>query len=116
MSDSAPDYKSLLSGIIKNQIVILGPAITLAKARHVRGLAVADDGTVTSISEKPEIIIRELHDQFSELSAFIAKKTLTPALVQTQPAAPTQPTQPAEDNNDSEGITGTTSTTGTTGS
>ena len=116
MSNSAQDYKILLTSIIKNQIVILGPAITLAKVRHIGGLGVADDGTVTSISEKPEIIIRELHDQFSELSAFIAKKTLAPVLGQTHTAAPPQPTQPAEDNNDSEGITGTTSTTGTTGS
>jgi hypothetical protein len=85
MSDSARDYKIILTNIIKNQIIILGPAITLAKVRHVRGLSVTEDGTVTSLSEKPEVIINQLRDQFSELSAFITKKTLAPVLEQTQP-------------------------------
>lgn len=96
MLDAAPDFKILLSTIIKNQIVILGPAITLAKVRHVRGIAVTDDGTVTSLSQKPELIINELYDQFSELSAFIAKKTLAPVMEQTQSPAPT-PNHQTED-------------------
>lgn len=103
MSDSAIDYKTLLTKIIKDQIVILGPAITLAKVKHVRGLSVADDGTVTSLSEKPEIIVNQLHEQFSELSAFIAKKTLEPVLKQPQSNPPPATTEEnTEENNQSQ--------------
>ena len=101
MSDSALDYKTLLTKVIKNQILILCPAITLAKIRHVKGLSVTDDGTVTSLSEKPEIIINQLHEQFSELSAFIAKKTLEPVLKQPQPNPPDTTTETTEENNQS---------------
>ena len=39
------DYKKLLTQVIQKQMVILGPGITLSKARNVKGLTVSDDGT-----------------------------------------------------------------------
>lgn len=74
------DYKQLLTQVIQKQIVILGPTITLAKARNVKGLTVADDGTVTQIEGNPQALIQGLIDQFVQLSGLIVKKTMEPLL------------------------------------
>lgn len=96
------DYKKLLTEVIKKQIVILGPTITLAKARNVKGLTVADDGTVTQIDGQPQVLIQGLIDQFVQLSGLIVKKTMEPLLsaypdgsssTQNLPQAPIQTTQ-----------------------
>lgn len=107
------DHKQLLTQVIKKQMVILGPDITLAKARNVRGLTVADDGTVTAVSGDPQEVTKQLVDQFMELSGLIVKKTMEPLLASfpalaaeqavksvnnaiptPQPSVPTQPAQP----------------------
>lgn len=89
------DHQKLLTEVIKKQIVILGPDITLAKARNVKGLTVADDGTVTQITGDPQQITQQLIEQFMELSGLIVKKTLEPLLANYPGlAAPT--TQPVE--------------------
>jgi hypothetical protein len=74
------DYKKLLSEVIQKQMVILGPSITLAKARNVKGLVVADDGSVTDIQGPPQALIQGLIDQFVQLSGLIVKKTMEPLL------------------------------------
>ena len=74
------DYKSILSEVIKKQIVILGPDITLIKARNVKGLTVSDDGTVTEMIGEPQTITQNLIDQFVQLSGLIVKKTMEPLL------------------------------------
>lgn len=74
------DYQKLLTEVIKKQIIILGPDITLAKARNVQGLTIADDGTVTQITGDPGQITQKLVDQFMELSGLIVKKTMEPLL------------------------------------
>lgn len=74
------DYKKLLTDVIKKQIVILGPQITLAKARNVKGLTIADDGTVTDMQGSPQELIQLLIDQFVQLSGLIVKKTMEPLL------------------------------------
>lgn len=74
------DYKKLLTEVIKKQIIILGPDITLAKARNVPGLTIADDGTVTQLAGNPQELIQKLIDQFMELSGMIVKKTMEPLL------------------------------------
>lgn len=74
------DYQKLITDVIKKQIVILGPDITLAKARNVKGLTVSDDGTVTAITGSPQVITQALIEQFMELSGEIVKKTMEPLL------------------------------------
>jgi hypothetical protein len=74
------DYKKLLTEVIQKQMVILGPSITLAKARNVKGLTVADDGTVVNIEGQPQELIQGLIDQFVQLSGLIVKKTMEPLL------------------------------------
>jgi hypothetical protein len=75
------DYKQLLTDVIKKQMVILGPNITLAKARNVSGLTVSDDGTVTDLKGDPQELIQALIDQFVALSGLIVKKTMEPLLL-----------------------------------
>lgn len=78
------DYKQLLTDVIKKQIVILGPDITLSKARNVKGLTVTNDGTVTSYEGSPQEVTQALIDQFVQLSGLIVKKTMEPLLLATQ--------------------------------
>lgn len=78
------DYKQLLTDVIKKQIVILGPDITLSKARNVKGITVADDGTVTALDGSPQEVTQALIDQFVQLSGLIVKKTMEPLLLATQ--------------------------------
>ena len=77
---SNTDYKKLLTEVIQKQMVILGPNITLSKARNVKGLTVADDGTVVNIEGQPQELIQGLIDQFVQLSGLIVKKTMEPLL------------------------------------
>lgn len=81
---SNQDYKQLLTEVIKKQIVILGPDITLSKARNVKGLTVADDGTVTDVSGSAQEVTQALIDQFVQLSGLIVKKTMEPLLAVSQ--------------------------------
>ncbi|MBP9719160.1 MAG: hypothetical protein KBD46_01720 [Candidatus Levybacteria bacterium] len=74
------DHQKLLTEVIKKQIVILGPDITLAKARNVAGLTIADDGTVTAMTGDPKLLTQQLVNQFMELSGLIVKKTMEPLL------------------------------------
>ncbi len=80
MEPKNSDYKNLLTEVIKKQMVILGPDITLAKARNVKGLKVENDGTVSEISGSPQELIQGLISQFVELSGLIVQKTMEPLL------------------------------------
>jgi len=77
---TSADYKQILTEVIQKQMVILGPSITLAKARNVKGLTVADDGTVVNMVGQPQELIQGLIDQFVQLSGLIVKKTMEPLL------------------------------------
>lgn len=77
---SLDEYKKLLTEIIKKQIIILGPDITLVKARNVSALTVAGDGSVTAISGDPQAALQGLIDEFVSLSGLIVKKTMEPLL------------------------------------
>lgn len=70
------DYQLLLTEIIKEYIVILGPAITLAKVRNVAGVIIDDKGNVTSLSESPKKVIQNITAEFMTLSPFIAQKMI----------------------------------------
>lgn len=78
MLDSA--HEKLLTEIIKKQMVILGPFIALYKARKVKGLTVADDGTVLQARGHPPDIIKDLIDQYVQLSGQIIQKAVLPIL------------------------------------
>ncbi len=69
----ADKYKVLITEIIKKQIVILGPDISVLKARNISGLTVSDDGTVTDISGDPQEILQGLINEYVSLSGMIVK-------------------------------------------
>ena len=73
---SDTDYKSLFSQLIKKQMLVLGPDITLAKVRNVTGLTVDINGDVQKIDGDPQMMLQSLINQFVELSGMIVKKTM----------------------------------------
>ncbi|MBI4281296.1 hypothetical protein HY625_00575 [Candidatus Uhrbacteria bacterium] len=81
MPENNVDFRQLLTDIIKKQIVILGPDIALLKARNVKGLTIADDGVVTSISGTPQDVLQSLIDEYVALSGLIVKKAMEPLLM-----------------------------------
>ncbi len=91
--NSEQDFRKLLTDVIQKQIVILGPFITLAKARNVKGLTIADDGTVTAIEGNSQQLTQALIDQFMELSGLIVKKTMEPLLAGVPGVTAEAPTQ-----------------------
>lgn len=70
------DYKQLFSQLIKKQMLILGPDITMAKVRNVAGLTVDAMGEVQKIEGDPQVMLQGLINQFVELSGMIVKKTM----------------------------------------
>ena len=75
MSDVA-DYQSLMSDLIKKQMVMLGPTVALAKARKVSILTVSEDGQVTAIAGDPQAALNQLATEYMNLSGQIAQMTL----------------------------------------
>ncbi len=80
MSDTALNYQQLLTETLQSQMVILGPTITLAKAKNIPGLHVENDGRVTAIDGNPQEVSIKLLEQFRELSPLMVKKTMRPLL------------------------------------
>lgn len=70
------DYKQLFTQLIKKQMLVLGPDITLAKVRNVVGLTVDINGDVQKIDGDPQALLQSLINQFVELSGMIVKKTM----------------------------------------
>ena len=89
MNQEGTDFKKLLTDVIQKQIAILGPEITLSKARKVTGLIVSDDGTVTNVLGFPQETTQNLIEQFFQLSGLIVKRAMEPILTnfpQTNPS------------------------------
>jgi hypothetical protein len=74
--DTQEQYKGILTELIKKQMVILGPDITLLKVKNVKGITIASDGTVTSLEGDPKQILQNLINEFVELSGMIVKKVM----------------------------------------
>lgn len=73
---SEDEYKSLLSDLVKKQMVMLGPSVALAKARKVSALTVGEDGTVSAIAGDAQAALRQLAQEYMDLSGQIAQTTL----------------------------------------
>ncbi len=76
MEPTHEDYKSMLSDIIKKQIVILGPEIAVLKARNISGITVSDDGVVTEISGSEQAVLQRLIDAYVSLSGEIVRNAV----------------------------------------
>lgn len=75
------DSKRIFTEIIKRQMAILGPDITIAKVRNVPGIKIDEAGQVTNLEGDPQILLSELINQFVELSGLIIKKTMESILM-----------------------------------
>jgi|GEM_PF-906631 len=82
-SDS--DYKKIFTQLIKKQMIVLGPDITLAKVKNVQGIQVNEQGEVTDIQGDGQALLQLLINQFVELSGAIVKKTME-SILTTYPA------------------------------
>lgn len=69
-------YKSMLTDLIKKQMVMLGPNVALGTARKVNGLTVSEDGTVTEIMGDPQTVMEGVANSYMSLSGQIAQMTL----------------------------------------
>jgi len=69
-------YLALINEIINKQSVILGPEISLLKAKNVSGLVFGGEGKVTDIQGNVEEKLQKLVDQYVELSGLIVKNAL----------------------------------------
>ena len=70
------DYKSLLSDLVKKQMVMLGPNVAVSKARKVSVLTISEDGEVTAIAGDAQTALNQLVNEFMTLSGQIAQTTL----------------------------------------
>jgi hypothetical protein len=66
-------YKILLTEIVKKQVIILGPDISVLKARNVKELTITDDGTITDIRGEPSEALQKLINEYVNLSGLIVK-------------------------------------------
>lgn len=69
-------YKSMLTDLIKKQMVMLGPNVALGTARKVNGLTVSEDGSVTEIMGDPQTVMEGVANSYMNLSGQIAQMTL----------------------------------------
>lgn len=74
------DYLSLLTDLIKKQMVMLGPGVAISKARKVSSLTVSQEGQVTAIAGDPQAALDQLAREYMNLSGQIAQATLASLL------------------------------------
>lgn len=73
---SQGDYQSLLTDLIKKQMVMLGPNVALSKAKKISALTVSESGQVTAIAGDPQQALNALASEYMQLSGEIANATL----------------------------------------
>ncbi len=82
---NSDESKKILTEVIRRQVAILGPDITIAKVKNVPGIQVNEKGEVISIEGDPQVLLTALINQFVELSGLIVKKTMESILL-SQPS------------------------------
>ena len=73
-------YLKLLTDIMHKEMIVLGPAPTLLKAKAIKGLHVSDNGSVTGIEGDPQEITRLLIENLMEFSESAVRKSVEPIL------------------------------------
>lgn len=84
---NSEESNKILTEVIRRQMAILGPDITLAKVKNVPGLEVDANGIVIKAEGDTQIILQNLINQFVELSGLIVKKTMESIIMGTAGAA-----------------------------
>lgn len=68
-------YKTLLTDLIRTQMVMLGPNVALGTAKKVNGLTIGTDGTVSEIVGEPGAVLEAVVNSYTNLSGQIAQMT-----------------------------------------
>ncbi|MBI5400620.1 MAG: hypothetical protein HZB12_00675 [Candidatus Yonathbacteria bacterium] len=76
--DQTEQYKAVMSEIIAKQSVILGPDMSILRAKKIEGIEISAEGGVTGIKGDPADALRRLIDTYVELSGQIVKNALGP--------------------------------------
>ena len=71
-------YQLLMSEIIAQAAVILGPDIAVLKARNVAELVIDNRGKVLDIKGEPSEVLQKLIDEYIALSGLIVKNAMKP--------------------------------------
>lgn len=74
------DYRRVMTEIIQQQIVIVGPSVALSKARGVPGIFVDESGVVEDLDGEPATLLQELINAYVALSGLIVTKATEPLL------------------------------------
>lgn len=69
-------YIEVMNEIISKQIVILGPDISIMKAKSIKGLSFDDEGKIVAIDGDGREVMQRLIDVYVELSGQIVKIAL----------------------------------------
>lgn len=69
-------YLALINEIVNKQSVILGPEIALLKVKNVSGLVLDNEGKVVDVEGNAEEKLKNLVNQYVELSGLIVKNAL----------------------------------------
>jgi len=74
--DQLEQYKAVMSEIIAKQSIILGPDMSIMRAKKVEGIEVSEKGEVVSVEGEPAEALKRLIDTYVELSGQIVKNAL----------------------------------------
>ncbi len=74
--DQTEQYKAVMSEIIAKQSIILGPDMSVMRAKKVAGVTVSEKGEVLEIEGDPADALKRLIDTYVELSGQIVKNAL----------------------------------------
>ena len=74
------DYHTLLTDLIRKQMLILGPSFPLMQVRLIKGLTIAENGIVLETATDPKLILKELITQFFYISETLVELSMKPMI------------------------------------
>lgn len=81
------EFVDLFNEIIKRQMVVLGPDITVIIAKKVEGMKINEEGRVVDFEGEPQQLLQQLINGYVNLSGLIVRKTIEPLLAKHPSAA-----------------------------
>lgn len=95
--DNSASYKVLITQLIAKQSAVLGPDITMLKVKHVNGLVVDPAGNVVEIQGDPAVVLKQLINEFVELSGQIVKLAMESIVASGEKGSATSATEMMHD-------------------
>ena len=74
------DYHTLLTELIRKQMLILGPIFPIMQARLIKNLKIAENGMVLETTTDPKLIIKEFITQFLNISETLVDLSIKPMI------------------------------------